>query len=1002
MRSPFWPHLRARRHAAAAPPSLLPEPAPGLIAALTSAVGSSGVRSRASDRLALGHDASHYALTPAAVVTPTDAPQVAALLKAASQTGAPLTFRSGGTSLSGQGVTADVLVDTRAHFRTIDVLDQGARVRVGPGATIRAVNARLARYGRKLGPDPASEIACTIGGMVANNSSGMSCGTTVNTYQTLESLVVVLPSGTVLDTAASDADDHLRSAEPNLYQGLIRLRERVRRNPNSVRTIERLFSMKNTMGYGVNSLLDHTRPVDILAHLMVGSEGTLAFIASATLRTVPVLSHAMTGLLVFEDLNRATGSLPALVATGPATIELMDATSLRVAQSDPAADGLLTRIAVDRHTALLVEYQADSMAAVLEQAAAAASTLSELPVTSAVELAADPVTRAALWHARKGLYAAVAGGRPSGSTALLEDIVVPVPALLPTCETLTEMFARHQYGDDCVIFGHAKDGNVHFMINEQISSDRSADPDLSRLEAFTEDLVDLVLGHGGSLKAEHGTGRMMAPYVRRQYGDELYEVMREIKQLFDHRGLLNPGVILTDDPGAHLRHLKTTGTIEPEVDRCVECGYCEPVCPSRNLTTTPRQRIVLRREMLRAEQAGDTTLVKTLRQEYEYDAIDTCAVDGMCQTACPVLINTGDLVRKLRQADAGQFTQAGWKAAAKHFDATTRAAATAMNVAQALPAPLVAGTTAALRKVLDPDTVPAWTPELPGGGRRRGAAVTPQTRNLPSVKTSSILENPAQAVFFPACVGTMFGPAAGGPGSAVAFQRLCDRAGVTVTVPKEVASLCCGTPWKSKGLSKGYAVMQSKLIAALWQASDRGTIPIVVDASSCAEGLHETLGNPTARQILTRLAGYRSDPATWAVVDSVQFVAQHVLPRLRIDHPLTSIALHPTCSSTRLGTNGDLLTLARAVADEVVIPDGWSCCAFAGDRGMLHPELTASATADEVAGLGDRQFQAYASCNRTCELGMTRATGHQYQHVLELLDQVSNTTSAGLTRRPIG
>src|SRR6478736_1626624 len=695
--------------------STLPESSPALLVALGAAMASTGqLRSRATDRLALGHDASHFALTPSAVATPADAAEVGRLFAVSAAHGVPMTFRSGGTSLSGQAVTDGILVDTRRYFRDIEILDDGARVRVGPGATVRQVNARLARLGRKLGPDPASEIACTLGGVVANNSSGMACGTVANTYNTVESLVLVLPSGTVIDTGAVDADERLRSLEPELYQGLSRLRDRVRGNPASVAVIEQQFSMKNTMGYGLNSLLDHTAPAQILAHLVVGSEGTLAFVASVVMRTVPLLKHAMTGLLVFETLSAATGSLPALVSTGAATIELLDSVSLRVGQADPEADESLRRITVDRHAALLVEYQADSAAAVAELSAAAHPVLRSLPVTGPADVTADPRARARLWHTRKGLYATVAGARPSGTTALLEDIVVPVPALLETCEQLTGLFAKHAY-QDSVIFGHAKDGNIHFMLTEQLGGGGPLD----RFQGFTEDLVELVLGQGGSLKAEHGTGRMMAPYVRRQYGDELYEVMREIKRLCDPRGTLNPGVLISDDADAHIRHLKVAPTVESEVDRCVECGYCEPVCPSRDLTTTPRQRIVLRREMEGARLDGDLGLLTQLQQEYEYDAIDTCAVDGMCQTACPVLINTGDLMKRLRADNAGKLEAKGWKFAAKHWAGTTRAASLALTVANKLPSSLVTGPNRLGRKVIDPDTLPLWSAELPGGGRSR-------------------------------------------------------------------------------------------------------------------------------------------------------------------------------------------------------------------------------------------------------------------------------------------
>ncbi len=962
---------------AAGSPTTTRETSPGSpVAALTAYANALSDPARFSERVTdvrkMRHDASHFALTPRAVATPIDAAEVGRLFAVSAGQGIPLTFRSGGTSLSGQAGTHGILVETRRHFRDIEILDNGLRVRVGPGATVRQVNSRLVRHGRKLGPDPASEIACTLGGVVANNSSGMACGTVANTYNTLESLVLVLPSGTVLDTGASDADERLRQTEPDLHAGLVRLRDRVRSNPHSVATIEHQFSMKNTMGYGLNSFLDHTRPIDILAHLVVGSEGTLAFIASIVMRTVPLLRHAMTGLLVFDTLADATGSLPALVETGPATIELMDSTSLRVGQADPAADDLLRRLTVDAHAALLVEYQADSPEQVGASADAARATLESLRLSTPAQLTADPAARARLWHTRKGLYATVAGARPSGTTALLEDIVVPVPALLPTCEKLTRLLARHNYNDS-VIFGHAKDGNIHFMVTEHIDGAR-----MDRFLGFTEDLVDLVLGMDGSLKAEHGTGRMMAPYVRRQYGPELYEVMQALKALFDPRGLLSPGVLLSDDPDVHTRDLKTTPKVEEEVDRCVECGYCEPVCPSKDLTTTPRQRIVLRREMAAARAAGDLELLGALEKDYDYDSIDTCAVDGMCQTACPVHINTGDLVKRIRAEDAGRAVSFGWDVAARHWAGLTTTASRALSLTKKLPNTAVTAPNRLGRLVLDHDVLPLWSAELPrGGSPRRSGPPGDITRAFKLADPVERADSVSEVVYFTACVGAMFGPSDAGPGVRTAFTSLCARAGVTLLYPSDLPSLCCSTPWRSKGLTKGAQRMEYQVLESLWEASRAGTIPVVCDASSCTEGLLHSL--ETAR------SGPDRRYAGLQVIDAVTFVAEHVLTRLPKITKFSSLALHPTCSTTRLGINPDLLAVASSLAEHVTIPDAWGCCGFAGDRGLLHPELTASATAAQAAELAADDYDAYASCNRTCELGMTRATGEQYQHILELL-----------------
>ncbi|TFB47017.1 FAD-binding and (Fe-S)-binding domain-containing protein [Cryobacterium tagatosivorans] len=929
-----------------------------MLASLHAAVADPArVKTRALDRHANAHDASHFLLVPRAVVVARDAGEVGRLLQASAAQGIPLTFRSGGTSLSGQAISDGVLVDVRRHFKQIEVLDGGDRVRVQPGVIVRALNARLAKYGRKFGPDPASESAATIGGVVANNSSGMACGTVDNAYQTLESVTVVLPSGTVVDTGAADADERLREREPDLYDGLLRLAKRTRENPASVATIRQQYSMKNTMGYGVNSLLDYERPADILAHLIVGSEGTLGFVAEAVFRTVPRLPHVTTALLIFPGLEPATAALPALVATGAATLELMDALSLKVGQEMPGTPDIVRDLVVEEHAALLVEYHAESPERLAELLRTGLEVVDGLGLTLPADFTTDAAIRGQLWHLRKGIIPAVGGTRPQGTNALLEDIAVPVPALARTCVALMSLFDKYEYQNG-MIFGHAKDGNVHFMLIDDFASPAGT----ARFSAFTEDLVELVLREGGSLKAEHGTGRVMAPYVRPQFGDELYDVMCRIKLLFDPTGMLNPGVLINPDPEAHLKDLKAVPAVAAEVDRCTECGWCEPVCPSRDLTLTPRQRIVSLRAIEQARQDGNLALVAEMEKDYEYDAVQTCAVDGMCQTACPVNINTGSLVKRLREDAAGPVDKGIWNVAAKSWGAVTSGAGLALSVVKHVPAGVLAGPNKLARKVLGADAVPLYSAELPGGGGKR-------RRPAPA--------GAAQAVYFPACVQTMFGPAGDAtPGVQLSFEQLCERAGITLLVPPTIDSLCCGTPWSSKGLVDGQASMRRKTLAALHAATNDGELTIICDASSCTEGLRQTI---------------ESDPSVnrLRVVDAVEFAATSILPQLPEYEKIESLALHPTCSSTRMGINAALDTLASGVAVKVQVPENWGCCGFAGDRGLLHPELTESATRAQAADVVAMGAAAFASCNRTCELGMTRATGKDYRHVLELLEEVT-------------
>lgn len=898
------------------------------------------------DRVSIANDASHYLLTPTMVAKPKTAQQISEIFKISQKHDLGITFRSGGTSLSGQSVTDSLLVDTRKNFKEIEVLENGLKVRVQPGLTVNRVNASLRKYGRKLGPDPASEIACTIGGVIANNSSGMACGTEFNTYKTLSSLIFVLPSGTLIDSSKNDADEQLRIKEPEIYAGLIALRNRIIEKPQLVEKINNAYSIKNTMGYGLNSFVDFEKPIDILTHLIVGSEGTLAFIAEATFNTLPLLSKSATSLLIFDELELATKSLPTLKNSDAAVIELLDISSLKVAQREHMADTVLKDYEFRNHAGLLIEYEAETDTQLDSLINNAHQVFKDLPIKSG-ELTKSVEIRNELWHARKGLYAAVAGNRPSGTTALLEDISVPMKHLHETTTHLSELLKKHRYLDS-VIFGHAKDGNLHFLLNEKFHDPTS----LQRYEDFTEDLVELVLSHDGSLKAEHGTGRIMAPYVKRQFGAELYQIMFDLKKLVDNRNILNPGIIINENENIHIENLKVSPAIDQEVDKCVECGYCETVCPSKDLTLTPRQRITIRRVKKDAERNNDQELLDAINANYDYQAIDTCAVDGMCATACPVHINTGDLVKRLRSEQQSFVSQSLASLAASKWSVTTKLLSGLLTTAKNMPAPIVETVNKVLRSISGENSMPMWNKTLPNGGKER----------------SSLKSNNPDLVYFPSCVNSLYGES----DIQRAFLNLCEKVGLNVLIPEGIQDLCCGTPWASKGLTQGYEVMALKTKKEIMRQVKREGLVVVSDATSCTHGL-------------TQIFGETQIP----VVDVLQFVNEKILLRLKVKTKLSSLALHPTCSGVELGINKHMTSLAEAISEQVIVPLDWSCCGFAGDRGLLHPELTESATRNQAQELRSHNYVAYASSNRPCQIGLSIATGQNYVHLVELVDQVS-------------
>ncbi|MFZ9213217.1 MAG: FAD-binding and (Fe-S)-binding domain-containing protein [Candidatus Nanopelagicales bacterium] len=898
------------------------------------------------DRLTYANDASHYLLTPSLITKPKSAEDLSNIFRIVNSNDIGVTFRSGGTSLSGQGVTDGLLVDTRRNFKNIEVLDDGEKVRVEPGLTVNRVNASLRKYGKKLGPDPASEIACTIGGVVANNSSGMSCGTTFNTYKTLSSLKFVLSSGTLIDSKDIDADELLRIKEPLIYEGLINLRKRIIEKPYLVEKINKAYSIKNTMGYGLNSFVDFEKPIDILTHLLVGSEGTLGFIAEATFNTIDLLNENATTLLLFDDLKDATKSLPLLKESNANVIELLDISSLKVAKREHMADLVLKDLTFANNAALLVEYQAKTKNELEELTNLALKTFKEIGQSHAI-FHKDPEVRNQLWHARKGLYAAVAGNRAKGTTALLEDISVPMQNLHETTMHLSQLLNKHKYLDS-VIFGHAKDGNLHFLLNEKFNDENH----LQRYIDFTNDLVELVLSQDGSLKAEHGTGRIMAPFVKKQFGEELYQIMVDLKKLIDPKNLLNPGVIINENEKIYIENLKTQNSIDQEVDKCVECGYCETVCPSKDVTLTPRQRITLRRAEVEALKTNDQETLDAIKENYDYQAIDTCAVDGMCQTACPVHINTGDLVKRLRSENQSGVSQYLGFIASKNWGKTTNLLSKLLTLAKKLPSSLVIPVNKIARQIGGNNSLPLWNKELPNGGRPR---------------VGKSINNP-DLLYFPSCTSSLYGE----DSTIQSFLSLCNKAGLNVLIPEDIDQLCCATPWSSKGLTQGFEEMALKTSTSILKHLKDPAVEVVSDASSCSQGLQNLLKDTSV-----------------ATKDLVQFIAESVLPKLEINRKVSTLALHPTCSGVEMGTNKFLNQIALSIADEVITPLDWSCCGFAGDRGLLHPELTESATEKEAQEIKNQEIQYFASTNKPCQIALSKATGKKYVHIVELLDELS-------------
>jgi D-lactate dehydrogenase len=891
---------------------------------LARAIDPARVLTRPLERIAWASDASVYRMIPRAVVLARGLEEIQALFRFSHQHRIPLTFRAAGTSLSGQAVTDGILVEAARHWRGARVEAGGTRVRVQPGVIGGHVNRMLAPYRARIGPDPASIHACMIGGILANNSSGMCCGVAQNAYHTLRSLTFVLPSGALIDTADPAADDFFRALEPVLAEGLAQLRGQIHANPALCERIRAKYRCKNTTGYSLNAFLDYERPVDIFERLLIGSEGTLGFIAEAVLDTVPDLPVKYTGLLLFRDCHAACAAIVPLRDAGASALELMDRAALRSVEDQTGCPASLKSLPVGA-AGLLAEFECADEADRARLEERAQQAVSRIELLEAPLFTHEAAEQAALWKIRAGMFPSVGSVRRSGTSVIIEDVVFPVHRLADAVLDLERLFAKHGY-DNAIIFGHAKDGNLHFVIAQSFREQRSID----QYARLMDDVVRLVVErYDGALKGEHGTGRNMAPYVETEWGSEAYGVMKRVKELADPENLLNPGVIINADPLAHLRDLKSLPTVEDEVDKCIECGYCEVHCPSRDLTLTPRQRIVVRREMARSREAA-----AALGADFGYMALDTCAVDGLCATACPVGIDTGALTKRLRRERHSALAHGLARFLASHFALLEHGARLALRAA----------------RVRQPYT--------------EGAA--------------------AEIVYFPACISRVLGRLRGEPEDMSlpeVFVAVASRAGVRVFIPPDVSGTCCGVPFSSKGYHQAHGLAVNRTIARFWQWSDQGRLPIVVDASPCTYGLL------TCRPHLTPRNQRHFD--RMQILDSVRFAHHRLLPRLTVTRPVDAVALHPVCSLIRMGLVSELEAIASACSRQVTVPPGAGCCGFAGDRGYLFPELTESATRLEAAEVRAGTFDGYYSSSRTCEIGLTRATGSMYRSYLYLLERAT-------------
>lgn len=898
--------------------------------------------------LTWGTDAGFYRLIPQIVVRSMNEDEISRLLALADKHNLPVTFRAAGTSLSGQSISDSILIVAGKHWEKYSISEDLETIKLQPGIIGERVNQILKPFGRKFAPDPASVKSAMVGGIVMNNASGMNCGTHANSDKMLLTARIVFADGTILDTSSEQSKENFRKSKPGFIEKIEQLRDYVQADEPFLSRILHKYSIKNVTGLNILPLAIYRDPFDIITHLLVGSEGTLAFLSEFTMKTGKDYPFKASAMLYFNDIKEACRAVVAMKKGPVMGAELLDKKSLE-SVNDPTGRGL---------TAVLTETMADTKEELYNQIKQIEGILSAFKTAVPVKFTDKEEEYAPYWAIRSGIFPSVGGTRKPGTTTLIEDVAFHIEDLPEATADLQQLLEKHGYPDAC-IYGHALEGNYHFIINQSFDTREQ----VAQYESLMNEIKTLVVDkYDGSLKAEHGTGRNMAPFVQYEWGEKAFALMKEIKTLFDPKNLLNPGVIFNDDPHCHIRHFKPMPLTNEHVDKCIECGFCEVNCLTAGFTLSSRQRIVAQREITRIKDIPEQQeRLKRLKKQYAYAGNDTCAGDGLCATSCPMNINTGHLTHDLRAEllpqDSIGYQLGMWTA--NHFAGVKAMLRPVLTLADTAHSIIGTRNMTALAKGLrsvSGNSIPLWTSAMP-------KAYTP--------KATGSLKSELKVVYFPSCLNQTMGTAHSSPDHTPLVDKtvaLLEKAGYEVIFPSNMNKLCCGTIWESKGMPEIADRKAAELEEALYIATENGRYPVLCDQSPCLYRMRNTMKSVK-------------------LYEPAEFILTFLCDKLEFTPIKQPVAIHITCSMKKMKLEKQLIALAGLCSEKVLVPEEVGCCGFAGDKGFTHPEVNAYALRKLRPQLEKAGIEVGYSNSRTCEIGLTTNSDIPYLSIVYLVDQ---------------
>ena len=972
--------------------------------------------------LGWGTDASFYRQIPKVVIRSDGEEEISKIVKTCQKHKMPYTFRAAGTSLSGQSCTDSVLIVAGKHWEKYELGTNQDTIKLQPGIVGGRVNEILKPYGRVFPPDPASVGSAMVGGIVINNASGMNCGVHANSDRMLVSARIILTDGTILDTGDKESREQFARSHPEFLRKIEALRDKVRANEALASRIRNKYSIKNVTGLNLRPLVAYDDPFDIIAHSMVGSEGTLAFLSEVTMKTLHDYPYKASAMVYFLSMKESCEAVVAMkkMKAGEEDVEysaenlvVKSAEMLDYKSLSSVDDPVYLRYKQDvdagkiegvepgdyHHlTAILIETKGITHEQLLEKIEKIKACLEQFRLYIPVEFTEDPKVYGKYWAIRSGIFPSVGGTRPVGTSCLIEDVAFPIESLPEATVKLQKMIADHGYDDAC-IYGHAFEGNYHFILNQSFADEH----EVARYAEMMRDVARLVVEeYDGSLKAEHGTGRNMAPFVKYEWRDDAYEAMKELKAIFDPDGLLNQGVIFNDDPDCFIKCLKPLPVLNFDFDsvpdgghylmdsslstaketveqvkranKCIECGFCEVNCMSCGLTLSSRMRIAVQREIRYLAATGSNPeRLAALKKQYKYYGDQTCATDGLCSTSCPMKINTGELTHLIRQMDMNN-SKMGYKLgefAANHMAGIKTGLRVVLDVAHAAHVTLGPTMMTSIARGMNKMGLPLWTTAMPKKKRQPKPSDLTQFIIEKSIPHKEEEHLPLRVVYFPSCINQTMGQSKhGGKIHALVDEviQLMAKAGYEVIFPEGMERMCCGQIWESKGMLDIADRKSAELEAALWKASEEGKYPVLCAQSPC---LHRM------KKVMHKMHLY--EPA--------EFIMKFLVPRLDF-HPIDKhIALHITCSTRQMGVADDLINLAKMCSNNVFLPEGVGCCGFAGDRGFTFPELNKYGLRKLRPQIEANHIEVGYSNSRTCEIGLETNTGIPYMSIVYLVNE---------------